>query len=67
MKRLIIKRFSDNGKQTLGRATLLSGNEKLMEFVTLEPAWLNNAIGKSCIPAGVYPVKPRYTPKYGNK
>lgn len=63
---MIIKRFSDNGKQTQGRATLLSDNVKILEFVTLEPAWLNNAIGKSCIPAGVYNVKPRYNTKYSN-
>lgn len=66
MKKLIIKRFNDNGKQTQGRAMLFNGSDKLMEFVTLEPPWLQNAIGKSCIPAGVYTVKPRWSPKYGN-
>jgi hypothetical protein len=66
MKKLIIKRFNDNGKQTQGRATLISDNAQLMGFVTLEPPWLQNAIGKSCIPPGVYTVKPRWSPKYGN-
>lgn len=66
MKKLLIKRFKDDGKQTQGRAMLFNGHEKLLEFVTLEPAWLNDAIGKSCIPAGIYSVKPRYSPKYGN-
>lgn len=66
MKKLTIKRFSDNGKQTQGRATLSDGYSKLLEFVTLEPAWLNNAKSKSCIPAGIYTVTPRQSPKYGN-
>lgn len=66
MKKLLIKRFKDDGKQTQGRAMLFNGHEKQLEFVTLEPPWLNNAIGKSCIPAGIYNVKPRYSPKYGN-
>jgi hypothetical protein len=66
MKKLIIKRFNDNGKQTQGRATLISDNAQLMSFVTLEPPWLQNAIGKSCIPPGIYTVKPRKSPKYGN-
>lgn len=66
MKKLIIKRFKDDGKQTQGRATLFNGTDKLMSFVTLEPPWLQNAIGKSCIPSGIYTVKPRWSPKYGN-
>lgn len=66
MKKLLIKRFKDDGKQTQGRASLFNGHEKQLEFVTLEPPWLQNAIGKSCIPAGIYNVKPRYSPKYGN-
>ena len=66
MKKLLIKRFKDDGKQTQGRASLFNGHEKQLDFVTLEPPWLNNAIGKSCIPAGIYNVKPRYSPKYGN-
>lgn len=66
MKKLIIKRFKDDGKQTQGRATLFNGTDKLMSFVTLEPPWLHNAIGKSCIPPGIYTVKPRWSPKYNN-
>jgi hypothetical protein len=66
MKKLIIKRFNDNGKQTQGRAILFDCDKQVLDFVTLEPPWLQNAIGKSCIPAGVYTVKPRQSPKYGN-
>lgn len=64
--KVVLKRFKDNGKQTQGRATLFNGTDKLMSFVTLEPPWLQNAIGKSCIPSGNYTVKPRWSPKYGN-
>ena len=63
---LILKRFSDNGKQTLGKASLFNNGIEIFSFVTLEPPWLNNAIGKSCIPAGKYTVKPRKSAKYGN-
>jgi hypothetical protein len=66
MKKLIIKRFNDDGKQTQGSASLYDGYAKILDFVTLEPPWLNNAIGKSCIPPGTYTVKPRHSPKYGN-
>lgn len=66
MKKLLIKRFKDDGKQTQGRAILFDGDRQILDFVTLEPPWLNNATGKSCIPAGIYTVKPRQSPKYGN-
>jgi hypothetical protein len=66
MKKLIIKRFNDNGKQTHGRASLYDGDRQILSFVTLEPPWLNNERAKSCIPAGIYTVKPRKSPKYGN-
>ncbi len=66
MKKLIIKRFKDDGKQTQGRASLYDGDRQILSFVTLEPPWLQNAIGKSCIPAGNYTVKPRWSPKYNN-
>lgn len=66
MKKLIIKRFKDDGKQTQGRAILFDGDRQILSFVTLEPPWLNNERAKSCIPAGIYTVKPRKSPKYGN-
>lgn len=66
MKKLIIKRISDDGNQTKGHAALYDSDDKiLLRFVTLEPAWLNNAINQSCIPCGEYNVKPRYSSKYG--
>jgi len=64
MKKLVIKRISDDGKQTLGRATLYDCTAKVFEFVTLEPAWENNEKRISCIPAGTYKVLPRISAKY---
>lgn len=32
---------------------------------TIELPWCNNRINVSCIPAGTYPVKERYSPKFG--
>ena len=66
MKKLVIKRISDDGKQTLGRATLYDCTAKVFEFVTLEPAWENNEKRISCIPAGTYKVLPRNSARYGN-
>ncbi len=33
-------------------------------FVTLEDEWLDNAIGKSCVPEGVYVCNPYSSAKY---
>ena len=66
MKKLIIKRLSDDGRQTLGTGTLYDCDKKVFEFVTPEPPWRNNEKQVSCIPAGVYKVIPRKSPKYGN-
>jgi len=66
MKKLIIRRINDDGKQTQGKGELYDADDKcLLRFATLEPPWLNNVIGKSCIPSGNYSVKPRYSIKYG--
>lgn len=66
MKKLVIKRLSDDGRQTLGTGTLYDCDKKVFEFVTLEPPWRDNEKQVSCIPAGVYKVIPRKSPKYGN-
>jgi len=66
MKRLVIKRLPDDGKQTLGNAALYDCDKKVFEFVTLEPAWKGNQKQISCIPIGSYKVTPRKSPKYGN-
>lgn len=66
MKKLVIKRLSDDGRQTLGTGTLYDCDNKVFEFVTLEPPWRNNEKQVSCIPAGIYKVIPRKSPKYGN-
>lgn len=66
MKKLVIKRLSDDGRQTLGTGTLYDCDKKVFEFVTLEPPWRNNEKQVSCIPAGVYKVLPRWSAKYAN-
>lgn len=35
-------------------------------FVTLEDEWLDNAIGKSCVPDGVYICEPFISEKFGD-
>ena len=49
---------------TYTRGRLCIGN---MVLHTMEPPWLNNQIGKSCIPAGEYEAVMRKSPKYGWK
>lgn len=34
--------------------------------LTLERPWLDNAVGKSCIPAGIYTCKRVLSPQFGN-
>lgn len=61
-----IYRFEDDGKQTLGNFRLYDHrNETVMRCVTLEPAWLNNQVGVSCLPPGAYIAVPRISPRYG--
>jgi hypothetical protein len=61
---IILTRLTDNGKQTTGILSYLSF-AGIKIFSTLEPAWLNNRINESCIPAGKYIVESYYSSKYG--
>jgi hypothetical protein len=45
---------------TFGRLILPDGQT----FVTAEDDWLNNARRVSCIPAGTYPLRRRWSPKH---
>ena len=53
-------------EQTPGHAYLqdVDGNI-LYQFKTLELPWKDNERNKSCIPEGIYPVKVRFSKKYG--
>lgn len=52
---LIVDRFKDTGKQTLGRMQYVDEkNNVLFDCVTLELPWKNNKNKISCIPVGEY-------------
>ena len=63
MKMLKLKRVSFREDGTFG--VLLDENEAPFA-VTLERPWENNAVGKSCIPTGLYLCKRVASPKFGN-
>ena len=56
---------TDDGKQTIGKLGLYDSLLKF-ECMTLEPPWKDNKPFESCIPAGEYIVKPRYTASRGH-
>lgn len=63
--RMIIERYSENKKQTEGKLTVLStGDAILFSCFTLELPDLDNEPQVSRIPAGVYQVKKRHSPKF---
>ncbi|NME67204.1 DUF5675 family protein [Flammeovirga aprica] len=66
MKKVIIVRLEDSGKQTIGHLSVFDGKEKLMEAKTLELPDKNNARSISCIPRGTYLCKPYSSKNYPN-
>lgn len=54
MRRLTLYRYYYGKQFTLGHIAL---NDRLL--YTIEDAWLDNAVGKSCIPDGTYDCAPR--------
>jgi hypothetical protein len=58
---ITLKRLSDDGVQTLGILTNVTGKV----YHTLELSWRNNQRQRSCIPKGVYKVRKRTSVKYG--
>jgi len=65
-KTIILNRYKSSDKQTLGQLILMQCNELLFNCYTLELPWLENQFQISCIPAGLYNVKKRYSVKYKN-
>jgi hypothetical protein len=64
---LVLSRFSEEDGQTLGFLNVMDNdNRSMCELKTIELPWLNNAIGKSCIPCGSYAVTKRWSMKYGH-
>lgn len=58
----VLTRFENEAGCTLGRLALLAEEQPLF---SLEPPWLGNAPGKSCIPPGDYACVRRRSPRYG--
>ena len=59
MKRVILLRLQGLPDRTLGALYVFNGVSRLGQFTTLEPPWLFNERGKSCIPPGAYVLSPR--------
>src|SRR5436190_1221295 len=57
MKEVLLKRFSDDGKQTLGTLSFVKNDGQLFDCKTLELPFKNNQSNISCIPAGTYTCK----------
>jgi hypothetical protein len=57
MKEILLKRFSDDTKQTLGVLSFIKNDGQLFVCKTLELPWKNNQSNVSCIPAGSYTCK----------
>lgn len=64
MKTVYLLRRTSGPDRTLG--TLLVFDELTIQarFATLEPPWKDNSPNESCIPAGVYALRPRTSPKF---
>lgn len=67
MKKLFLERFQSTPVQMLGRLEVrdINGN-RYFKGVSLELDWQNNEFQESCIPAGTYKIKKRYSAKYKN-
>ena len=65
--KLLIERYSDSGKQTIGEGFIINDEGfSLFNFKTLELSWKDNKSQISCIPTGNYNVVKRYSQKYKN-
>ncbi len=63
--KLAVTRFFANQDKTLGTLQIIDGAETLVTLKTVELPWLNNEIGKSCIPEGTYTARVHQSPKFG--
>jgi hypothetical protein len=57
--------FRDDEFQTLGRLVFYENFTLKHEWVTIEPPWKDNAVGRSCIPNGEYHIRRRTSVGYG--
>lgn len=64
---LVLSRVTKSKEQVMGLLNVVDKfNVSVCELKTLELPWLNNAIGKSCIPCGNYAVVKRWSIRYGH-
>lgn len=59
----ILTRTGDNGKQTVGKLTVLNAREPF-SCDTLELPWFNNKPNVSCIPTGTYKCKQGFSARF---
>ena len=52
--KLLVNRFSDDGKQTLSHISLIESGNLVNTFAGMELSWKENKKGISCIPVGTY-------------
>lgn len=65
--KLLIERISYSDKQTTGFLHVLNDKDEIqLGYNTLELGWENNQRSISCIPAGEYKVKKRFSKKFKN-
>ena len=64
MKKILLTRLVDNGKQTTSHAVFYDDFKTLAHFDCLELNWNENIKSSSCIPAGTYNCFVRYSEKY---
>jgi hypothetical protein len=63
---VVIERLFDNAVNTIGRGTLFLNNLPMMNFCTLELAYLSNKKQVSAIPNGSYLIHAFNHPKFGD-
>ena len=62
----LLKRFDYSDKQTLGSLVIYNERNVIYSCYTLELPDFKNAKQISCIPKGIYNIKPRYSEKFKN-
>ena len=62
--KLLLNRTFRNQNKTLGDLELWD-KQLLLRLRTIELPWLDNEVGKSCIPAGIYQARIHQSPKFG--
>lgn len=64
-RKVLLRRNKQTGNGTFGILTVDNEyGKQLFRCYTLEPMWLGNQRGKSCIPTGTYQMDWEYSPKF---